>query len=54
MKAKIALALVTLTAAIPLWAQNHNPDFATVPEPSTLALFGSTAIAIMILRKFTK
>ena len=50
MREKFALAIVALAVAAPAWAPPTN----TVPEPSTLALFVSAAIAIMLVRKFKK
>jgi len=49
MREKLALAIVALAVAAPAWAQPIG-----VPEPSTLALFVSAAIAIIIARKFKK
>ena len=50
MKEKFALAIVALAVAMPAWAQPEP----TVPEPSTLALFVSAAIAIILVRRFKK
>jgi hypothetical protein len=52
MREKFVLAMVAMAVAAPAWAP--GVPVPTVPEPSTLALFVSAAIAIMIARKFKK
>ena len=51
MKGKIALTVIVLVVTMPAWAGLTN---GTIPEPSTLALFASVAIVLVLARKFRK
>ena len=48
---KIILAFTTLLVAGHAWAP---PPTQTVPEPSTLALFASVALAVLVAKRFKK
>ena len=48
---KIILAFTTLLVAGQAWAP---PPTQTVPEPSTLALFASVALAVLVAKRFKK
>ena len=50
MKEKLAFTLIALAVAVPAGAQPP----VNVPEPSTLALFASAAIAIVLAGRFKK
>ena len=54
MKDKIILAALTLAYTIPASAGPDGGTGGAVPEPSTLALFAATAIAVTVLAKLKK
>jgi hypothetical protein len=50
MKEKVILSLVALSLAFPVLADSVTE----LPEPSTIALFVSAAIAVLLAKKFKK
>jgi hypothetical protein len=48
---KIILAFTTLLVAGQAWSDSAPQ---TVPEPSTLALFASVALALLVAKRFKK
>jgi hypothetical protein len=51
MKEKVILSLVALSLAFPVLADSSSTE---LPEPSTIALFVSAAIAVLLAKKFKK
>jgi hypothetical protein len=51
MKEKVILFLVALSLAFPVLADSTGNE---LPEPSTMALFVSAAIAVLLAKKFKR